>query len=105
MFNFKRPTFDTGSQPLLAGRDFRRGKATLDFPSVAAVSHQTLTITVTGAAVGDDVMVFRDTPTAGILVDGYVSAPDTVTVRLTNITASGVDPVSMEFRCIVIKAY
>ena len=76
--------------------------ATLDFPSVAAASHEDLTITVTGAGLSDSV-ILGYTPTTGIIYTGFVSSADTVTVRATNITAGAVDPASGTFRATVLK--
>lgn len=80
--------------------------ATLDFGSLAAGTVADLTITVTGAADGDSVIV---TPPNGSVLDnvtytGWVSAANTVTVRAANnslITAR--DPASGTFRATVIK--
>lgn len=76
--------------------------ATLDFPSISAVSQQSLTISVPGAAVGDEVaMALPAAPTAGIVFNAFVSAADTVTIRATNVTASPVDPASASYSVIV----
>lgn len=79
---------------------------TLDFPSTNAHSASALTITVTGAAVGDVVALGIPTEAIGTngVFFGYVSAADTVTVRFCN-TDSGpaVDPASGTFRATVIK--
>ena len=79
--------------------------ATLDFPSIAAVSQANLTITVTGAAVGDEVMLsLPAAPTAGIVFNAFVSAANTVTVRATNVTAGAIDPASATYGVIVLAA-
>lgn len=79
--------------------------ATLDFPSTAGGASSDLTVTVTGAAVGDCVTV--GAPTAAVPTDGsfsaWVSAADTVTVRYANNSAIAVDPGSGTFRVSVIK--
>lgn len=73
--------------------------ATLDFGSIAAQTTAELTITVTGCVAGDDVSV---TPANGIETGlvwcGYVSASDTVTVRLANVTVAAIDPASRSWR-------
>lgn len=76
--------------------------AALDFGSINAAASADLTITVTGAAVGDAVHLgLPAAPTAGIVFNAFVSAADTVTVRATNITAAPVDPVSATYRAVV----
>lgn len=78
--------------------------ATLDFPSISAVSTQTLTVTVPGAAVGDVVAIgLPATVNAGIVFDARVSAADTLTVRAMNITAAPVDPASATYDFVVFK--
>lgn len=78
------------------------GSATLDFGSIVTLLSADLTITVTGAAVGDPVMLaLPASPTAGIIFNGYVSATNTVTIRGFNITALSVDPASATYKAIV----
>ena len=79
--------------------------ATLNFPSIAAAATADLTMTVTGAALGDVVILgLPDSPAAGIVFFAFVSAADTVKVRAMNITGSGVDPASAIYRATVIKS-
>lgn len=79
--------------------------ATLDFGSISAAATVDLTITVTGAAVGDAVAIgLPAAPAAGIVFFGFVSGANTVTIRAMNITGSGVDPSSATYRATVIKA-
>ena len=79
--------------------------ASLDFGSISAVSQANLTITVTGAAVGDEViMALPAAPAAGIVFNAFVSAANTVTIRASNITASPVDPAAATYGVIVIAA-
>jgi len=79
--------------------------AALNFASIAAAAQEDLTITVTGAAANDAVILgLPVAPTAGIVFNAFVSAADTVTVRATNITGSSVDPASATYNVIVIKA-
>lgn len=78
--------------------------AAIDFPSIAAGTTAELTITVTGAAVGDDVSVVPNgAPESGLVWSGYVSAADTVKVRLANITSGAIDPASRTWRATVRK--
>lgn len=81
------------------------GSASLDFPSIAAASQSSLTITVTGAAVNDEVVMgLPAAPAAGIVFNAFVSAANTVTVRATNVTALAVDPAAATYSVIVFSA-
>ena len=79
--------------------------ATLNFPSVAANSAATLTISVSNAAAGDVVSV--GIPTAFNNVTGvfnaYVSAAGVVTVKLYNYSATATTATSGVFRVSIIK--
>lgn len=80
------------------------GTATLNFPSIAAGAVETLTITVTGAAPGDSVALGPPAAMdAGLIWSGYVSATNTVTVRLYNSTGSPIDPPSAAWRATVVR--
>lgn len=79
-------------------------EASLNFGSIAAHTTAALTITVTGAAVGDAVTITPATaPEVGLVWCGYVSAADTVTVRLGNVTTGAIDPAAVVYRCDVFK--
>jgi hypothetical protein len=79
------------------------GSGTLDFPSTGAHSSSDLTITVTGAAVGD--IVILGTPVQDI--DGtftaFVSTANTVTVRYNHYGSGNTNPASGTFKVYVIK--
>jgi len=84
---------------------FITATATLDFGSIATTATADLTITVTGAAVGDAVILgLPAAPAAGIVFFAFVSAADTVKVRAMNITGLSVDPASATYRATVIKS-
>ena len=81
------------------------GSASLNFPSIAANATSTLTITVTGATVGRPVAL--GPPAAiesGLSWCGYVSAADTVTIRLRNTTGSAIDPASGTWTALVFTS-
>jgi hypothetical protein len=81
------------------------GSASLNFGSIGAAAQADLTITIAGAAVGDEViMALPAAPTAGLIFNAFVSAADTVTVRASNITAAPIDPAAATFGAIVIAA-
>jgi len=78
--------------------------ATLNFPSIAANSTQQLTMTVTGATVGDAVFVgLPSAIDAGLVATGFVSATNTVAIRLHNTSSGSVDPASATFRAVVAR--
>jgi hypothetical protein len=81
------------------------GSASLNFGSIATTASADLTITVTGAAVGDEVsLALPASPTAGIVFNAFVSAANTVTVRASNITANAVDPAEATYGVLVFAA-
>lgn len=80
--------------------------ATLDLGSAAPGNSADATVTVTGAADGDIVMVAAPNALAtvnGVSYTGFVSAANTVTVRLNNYSTGSVDPASATFRVSVLK--
>jgi hypothetical protein len=81
------------------------GSASLNFGSIATTASADLTITVTGAAVGDEViMALPAAPAAGIVFNAFVSAANTVTIRATNVTGLSVDPAAATYGVVVIAA-
>jgi hypothetical protein len=78
--------------------------ATLDFGNTATLTSTDLTITVTGAAVGDSVAIgLPAAPDANGCFTGWVSAADTVTVRFNNYSAGSIDPASATYRATVTQ--
>ena len=80
-----------------------KATATLDFPSTLMFTNSDLTITATGAAVGDVAMVSPGTTDANSSYSAWVSATNTVTVRFNNYSAGAINPASATFNVIVIK--
>lgn len=76
---------------------------THDFGSIAAQSQATQTVTVAGARIGDAVIVRPTTAVNGIIVDGTVTAANTVTVRACNFSAGAIDPASQIYRILVFQ--
>lgn len=77
---------------------------THDFGSISTVSTATTTQTVTGAAAGDTVLITPSTALeAGLVVYGYVSAADTITIVANNPTAGSIDPASRTYYILVLK--
>lgn len=79
------------------------GSATWDIPSLGTLANSSTTVSVTGAAVGDQVVVSPAMPSAGIVVSGDVTSANTVTLRAHNTTSGTIDPASTTFRVRVIK--
>ena len=81
------------------------GSATLDFLSTNAQNSRDMTISVTGAAVGD--VVSLGVPNAAVNANtsysAWVSAANTVTVRFNNYSSGTVDPASGLFKVFVTK--
>lgn len=76
--------------------------AALNFGNILAAASADLTITVTGAAVGDAVHLGPPAALeATVTALGIVTAADTVTVRLFNIGGIAVDPASATWRATV----
>jgi hypothetical protein len=82
------------------------GSKTHDFGSLADGAGETTTVTVTGAALGDFVeAVSLSVDLQGMTLTGYVSAADTVSVRLQNESGGGpIDLGSATLRARVRKA-
>lgn len=82
-----------------------KGSAALNFGNTAAQTSADLTITITGAADGDHVIL--GVPNAAVNANtcytAWVSAANTVTVRFNNYSAGAIDPASATFKVYVIK--
>jgi hypothetical protein len=79
--------------------------ATVDFASsLTLTSDDSADITVTGAALGDPVILGGGTaPAANTCYTAHVTAADTVKVRFNNYSGSTVNPASQTFTVGVIK--
>ncbi len=95
--NWKIKDSSSGTRPIHA-------LPTLNFPSIPANSIAVLTTTVTGAANRDTVTAAPETYIeAGLIWSAFVSAVDTVTIRLANITGAAIDPQAMNWSIDVWK--
>jgi hypothetical protein len=72
--------------------------------SVASGATVTTTLTVTGASLGDFTLASFSLSLQGMQLTSYVSAADTVTVVLSNLTGSAVDLASGTLATIVLKS-
>lgn len=84
------------AQALGALRRAFTATASLTWGSIAAGGSATQTVTVTGAALNDRVLLGLPAAgiNAGLLSEAWVSSANTVTIRLTNITGSPITPAS-----------
>ena len=67
------------------------GTKSHDFASTVDAAGLTTTVVVPGAELGDFVLVSHGVDIVGVTLTGYVSAPDTVSVRFQNESGSPVD--------------
>ncbi|SER16144.1 SGNH/GDSL hydrolase family protein [Neolewinella agarilytica] len=92
------------TEALIASRNLT-ATATLDYPGIASMSDEDLTITVAGAALGDAVAL--GVPNSAVSPDlsyfAWVSSANTVTVRVTNSSASIADPAGGIFTVKILK--
>lgn len=78
--------------------------ASLDFSNIVKFTTGELTVTVSGAAVGDVAHASPNTTLeSGLVWSAYVSAADTVTIRVANVTSANIDPASRTWRVAVVK--
>jgi hypothetical protein len=79
----------------------------VDFASVPGNDSVTTTATLTGAAVGDAVIVTPSSQWSGAYLDlavsGQVTAADTVTLTAANSAATAVNPAAVNFRLTAIN--
>lgn len=93
-----------GSTSSAAIQNVLSATATLNFPSISSNSTEQLTITVTGAVEGDTVALGAPSGLeASLVAFGFVSAANTVTIRLHNSGGGAVDPASATWRATVIR--
>jgi hypothetical protein len=78
-------------------------KSSFDFPLLVTNATATTTLTVTGAATGDHVLVTAPSLESGLIVRGHVSSANTVTITVTNDTSGSIDPAPQDYLVTVIK--
>ncbi len=83
---------------------FISATSTLNFPSTTAQSSSDLTISLTGAALGD--VVILGTPNGSVNANtsftAWVSTVNTVTVRFNNYSSGAVDPAAGDFKVTIL---
>lgn len=78
-------------------------QATINPGNLADAAGENDTVTVTGAKIGDIVLVGLGVDAAGITITGYVSAANTVTVRVQNESGGAVDLASSTCNIVVLR--
>jgi hypothetical protein len=100
-------TVGTGGVAINSGSPVKKlltATASLNFGNMSGGASDELTITVTGAALGDTVIVNPNgAPESGLTWQGYVSSADTVTVRASNPTTGNINPAARTWRATVIS--
>jgi hypothetical protein len=89
----------------LNGARIEIGTVTLDPGEISADSSDTETVTISGAESGDRIFIFPDSAfDAGLVVQGAkVTADDTVTIKIANVTESAVDGDERTLQYILLK--
>lgn len=84
------------AQAIAVQRRAFTASASLTWGAIGAAGSSSQTVTVTGAAVNDRVILGLPAAgvDAGLIAQAWVSSANTVTIRLTNITASPITPAS-----------
>lgn len=78
--------------------------ANLNFPNVVAFTTEALNVTVTGAVVGDAVALGPPSGVnSGLAWNGWVTATDTVRIKVYNTTAVDINPPAADWRATVFK--
>jgi hypothetical protein len=82
-----------------------RGTVAVDPPSLGAATAASVTVTISGAAVGDTVWLFPPSTLEDglILQAAEVTAANTVTLKIFNARTVAVDGVSRTWRYVIIK--
>jgi hypothetical protein len=97
-------TFDSSGFVAGIENGLLTGGDTLAFPEIASSAEGILTLTVTGAEVGDCVSVGLPAAfPAGLTATVWVSSINTVTVRLRNHTGSAITPPAATYNVAVHK--
>jgi len=83
---------------------FLYGSTTWNVADLAAAADESKEVTVTGAALGDFVIASLGVDIADMGISAQVTAADTVTVTVTNLTGGNVNLADTTLRVLVIPA-
>ena len=95
--------FTTAQRSLGTGSIIPVSSTTLTYTSIASNVTQDQTVTVSGASINDIVLVGYPALVAGLGATAFVSAANTVTIRLDNATAGAIVPGALVFNILVLK--
>lgn len=92
-----------GADPITLFSAVLNGTATIDPASLVDGAGATAQVTVTGAALGDYVLVSAPYDLQDLMVSGYVQAANTVEIRIQNESGATVDLASGVWKVKVLK--
>ena len=102
---------DTGSQTIVSVDSasvptYLSSTGVVDFASIAASACTESTLTLPGAATGDSVAPgWPAAMESGLIGMMRISAPNTVTLRMCNLSGTAVDPAAAIFRATVVRSF
>lgn len=79
------------------------GSATVNPGDTAAAAEDTITVTVTGAALGDAVVVFPGVSLANVTITAQVTAANTITIFTGNLTGDHINLASSTWRFLLLR--
>lgn len=78
-------------------REFRNIRANYNPPSIASGAMASTTVTVSGAALGDQVQVAPTVDIGALIVSAKVTSANTVTIYLANLSGASIDPPASDY--------
>lgn len=86
-------------------KTFKTSIESLDFGLILANSQSSLSITLTGVTTDNYVVLSNPSSilTAGLTYNTYITAANTITIRLTNTTSSMINPSVTDWNIMAIK--
>jgi len=86
-------------------KNIRVGKISVDPPSIAAGAYSAFTVTLTGLAATDEIILTppSDLEDGLILIGAHVTAADTITIKLHNKTAAAIDGAARDWAYIAFS--
>lgn len=85
---------------------YLNGTTSIDFPAITTQTCNVQTLTITGALAADKVVpAWPTTLDNGLIGMMFVSASNTVSIRLCNVTTSTIDPANMAYGAYILKPF